>query len=78
MKWTLVPLILLAIIALFAFAAIGTVLTALGTIVFALIGAAFTILGVFLKLIFTPIIGLIFLGGVIWFLLYRRRDPVKS
>jgi hypothetical protein len=78
MKWTLLPLLFLAIIVLFAFAIMGTVLTAIGSIVLALLGAIFAIIGVFLKLIFTPLIGLVFLAALIWFLVYRRRDTVKS
>jgi hypothetical protein len=74
MKWTLIPLILLLVVALFGFALLGTVLSIIGTLVWAILGAILTVIGVFLKLLFTPFLGLIFLGALIWFLVYRRRD----
>jgi hypothetical protein len=74
MKWTLLPLILLIVVALVVFSLLGTVLSVIGTIVIALLTAVFAIVGIFLKLIFTPLVGLVFLGALIWFLVYRRRE----
>jgi hypothetical protein len=78
MRWTLIPLILLVVIALFGFALLGSILSIVGTIVLAILGAAFTVIAVFLKLLFTPFVGLVFLGALIWFLVYRRRDSSNS
>ena len=74
MKWTALPVILLIIVALFVFSLVGTVLSVIGTLVVTLLGAAFAIIGILLKLLFTPIVGLLFLGALIWFLVYRRRE----
>jgi hypothetical protein len=77
MRWTLIPLILVIVVAVFAFSIVGTVLSIVGTIVLALLGAVFAVIGVFLKLLFTPFIGLIFLGALIWFLLYKRNGQAE-
>lgn len=73
MKWTALPIILLIVVGLIAFSIVGSVLTVVGSVVLALVGAALAVIGVFLKLLFTPVVGLLFLGALIWFLVYRRR-----
>lgn len=73
MKWTALPIILLIVVGLVALSVVGSVLTVIGSVVLALLGAALAVVGVLLKLLFTPVVGLLFLGALIWFLVYRRR-----